>query len=85
MKLGMYFQNEGQLTLIGMREGTFHPLSFMDQILSAEFSSKFSKLFWRRKLTSIGLIDTMQSSFLTKIQNRISEKFFKVVEFPSDF
>ena len=28
----------------------------MDQISSAEFSSKFSKLFWRWKLTSIGLI-----------------------------
>jgi hypothetical protein len=35
------------LTLIGMREGTIHPLSFLDQILSAEFISKISKLFWR--------------------------------------
>jgi hypothetical protein len=34
------------LTLIGMREGTFHPLSFLDQILSAKFLSKISKLFW---------------------------------------
>ena len=24
-------------TLIGMRQGTFHPLSFLDQTLSAEF------------------------------------------------
>ena len=32
------------LTLIGMTEGTFHPLSFLDQILSAEFLSKNSKL-----------------------------------------
>jgi hypothetical protein len=39
------------LTLIGMREGTIHPLSFLDQILSAEFISKISKLFWRWKLT----------------------------------
>ena len=34
---------EGTLTLIGMREGTFHPLSFLDQILPAEFLSKISK------------------------------------------
>ena len=27
------------LTLIGMREGTFNPLSFLDQKLSAEFLS----------------------------------------------
>ena len=45
------------LTLIGMRQGTFHPLSFLDQTLSAEFLPKISKLFWRWKLTSIaGLI-----------------------------
>ena len=35
------------LTLIGTREGTFHPLSFLDQILSAEYFSEISKLFWR--------------------------------------
>ena len=35
------------LTLIGMREGTFIPLCFLDWILSAEFLSKLSKLFWR--------------------------------------
>jgi len=44
------------LTLIGMREDTFHSLSFLNQILSAEFLSKISKLFCRWKLTSIGLI-----------------------------
>ena len=43
-------------TLIGMWEGTFLPLFFLDWILSDEFSSKISKLFWRWKLTSIGLI-----------------------------
>ena len=36
-----------RLTLIVMREVTFIPLSFLDWILSAEFSSKTSKLFWR--------------------------------------
>ena len=39
------------LTLIGMRQGTFLPLSFLDQTLSAEFLPKISKL-----CTSIGLI-----------------------------
>ena len=33
------------LILIGMREGTFHTLSFMDQNFSAEFLSKISKHF----------------------------------------
>ena len=42
--------------LIGMREGTFHHSSFLNQTLSAEFLSKLSKLFWRWKLTSIGFI-----------------------------
>ena len=32
------------LTLIGMREGTFIPLYFLDWIFSAEFLSKLSKL-----------------------------------------
>ena len=41
------------LILIGMRGDTFTSLSFLDQILSAEFLSKLSKLFWRWKLTSI--------------------------------
>ena len=45
-----------RLTLIGMRKGTFIPFSFLDWILSAEFLSKTSKLFWRWKLTSIWLI-----------------------------
>ena len=34
-----------RLILSGMREGTFHPLSFLDQILSVKFLSKISKLF----------------------------------------
>ena len=36
-----------RLTLNGMRQGTFYPLSFLDQTLSAEFLPKMSKLFWR--------------------------------------
>ena len=44
------------LTLIDMRGDTFISLYFLDQILSAESLSKNSKLFWREKLTSIGLI-----------------------------
>ena len=44
------------LTLIGMRGDTFISLSFLDPILLADFLSKISKLFWRWKLTSIGLI-----------------------------
>ena len=39
-----------------MRSDTFISLSFLDQILSADFLSKISKLFWRWKLTKIGLI-----------------------------
>ena len=35
------------LTLSGLREGIFHPQSFLDQILSAEYLSEISKLFWR--------------------------------------
>ena len=46
MKFGKTF------TLIGMRECFFQPLSFLDQ----NFSQKISKLLWRWKLTSIGLI-----------------------------
>ena len=45
--------------LIGMRGDTFISLSFLDQILSAEFLSKNSKLFCRWKLTSIGLIGSL--------------------------
>ena len=44
------------LTLIGMRQGTFYLFSFLDQFLAAEFLSKISKLFWRWKLASIGFI-----------------------------
>ena len=35
----------GNLTLIGMRGDTFISLSCLDQILSADFLSKLSKLF----------------------------------------
>ena len=35
------------LTLIGMKEGTFHPLSNLEQILSIDLLNKISKLFWR--------------------------------------
>ena len=56
MSDSIYVDNFIYLTLIGMREGTFQPLSFLDQILSAEFISKISKLFWKWKLTLIGLI-----------------------------
>ena len=44
------------LTLFGMRGDTFISLSFLDQILSADYLSKNFKLFWRWKFTSIGLI-----------------------------
>ena len=44
------------LTWIALRGDTYHSLSFFDQILSAEFLSKIFKLFWRWKLSSIGLI-----------------------------
>ena len=53
---GLWTLFKAVLTLIGMRGDTFISLSFLDQILSAEFLSKISKLFWRWKLTSIGLI-----------------------------
>ena len=35
------------LTLSGTGQGTFTLMSLLDQILSAEFFSKISKLFWR--------------------------------------
>ena len=38
---------EDYLTLIGMRQGTFRPLSFFDHILSTELLSKIYKHFWR--------------------------------------
>ena len=44
--MNAYFQPSFEvLTLIGMRQGTFHPLSFFDQTLSAECLPKISKLF----------------------------------------
>ena len=42
-----YRKIQVQLALIGMRVDAFISLSFLDQSLSAEFSSKISKLFWR--------------------------------------
>ena len=53
---GLPRQLKTHMTQFGMRKGTFYPLSFLDQTLSAEFLPKKSKLFWRWKLTSIGLI-----------------------------
>ena len=44
------------LTLIGMRQGTFHPLILFRSDFVSWIWSKNSKLFWRLKLTSIGLI-----------------------------
>ena len=38
-------ENFSGLTVNGMREGTFHPFSFLDQILSTEFLSTIFKLF----------------------------------------
>ena len=52
------------LTLIGMRGDTFVSLYFLNQILSAEFLSKISKLFWRWK--SIGFIWLPSSLSLIK-------------------
>ena len=39
-----------ELTLIGMWEGTFHHLSFLDQIFSAEFLSKKFRVFFELKI-----------------------------------
>ena len=41
----MLVKPNGPLTLIGIRGATFISLSFLDQILSADFLSKLSKLF----------------------------------------
>ena len=49
------------LTLIGMREGTFHPLPFLDQILSADFLSKLSKLFEVENWHQSGYFNTLSS------------------------
>ena len=49
------------LTLIGMRGDTFISW-FLDQILSAEFLSKISKLFWRWKLTSISSLSLIKNA-----------------------
>jgi hypothetical protein len=46
-KISLFCMINKTLTLIGTREGTFHPLSFLDQDLLAEFLSKNLKLFWR--------------------------------------
>ena len=43
------------LTLSGTGQGTFTLMFLLNQILSAEFFSKISKLFWRLKLRLIGL------------------------------
>ena len=49
------------LTLIGMRGDTFISLSFLDQILSADFLSKLSKLFEGENLHQAGYFDTLPS------------------------
>ena len=43
--LKLMIDSIGHLTLIGMRGDNFISLSFLDQILSAEYLSKHSKLF----------------------------------------
>ena len=55
-------QKMQDLTLIGMRGDNFISLSFLDQILLAEFLTKISKLFGRWKLILIGLIWHLPSS-----------------------
>ena len=55
------------LTLIGMKEETFLSLSFFGPILSADFLSKISILFWRWKLTSIWLI------YVSKVNAKLPE------------
>jgi len=44
-----------------MRVDTFVSLSFLDQILSAEFLSKGSKLFWGKNWHQSGYFDTLPS------------------------
>ena len=39
-----------RLTLIGMSEGTFHPLSFLEKIFSAEFFIKNFQTFLEVKI-----------------------------------
>ena len=55
LKQKSLFYIKPPLTLSGMEQGIFTPMSLLDHILSAEFFSKISKLFWRWKLRSIGL------------------------------
>ena len=40
----------GELTLIGMRQGTFHPFSFLDHIFSADFFIKNFQTFLEVKI-----------------------------------
>ena len=47
------------LTLIGMRSDIFISLSFLDQILSADFLSKLSKLFEGENWHQLGYFDTL--------------------------
>ena len=53
--MGIAIINDIRLTLFCTGGDTFIPLSFLDQILSADFFSKIAKLFLRWKLTSNGL------------------------------
>ena len=48
--------SEYLLILIGIRQGTFHPLFLFGSDFVCWILIKISKLFWRWKLTSIWLI-----------------------------
>ena len=61
------------LTLIGLREGIFHPLSFLDQIFSPEFLSKIYKLFGNENWHPAKLIEPYKKMLLG---GAIDEHFF---------
>ena len=56
----MYKQFIGKLTLIGMMDGTFIALSFLDWILPAEFFQKFPKVFADENWYQSGWFNTLQ-------------------------
>ena len=51
-----YYYVSPALTLIGMRGDTFISLSFLDQILPAEFFNKNFQIFLEVKIDIMGLI-----------------------------
>ena len=60
------------LTLIDMRGDTFISLSFLDQILSADFLSKLSKHFGGENWDQSGYFDTLPSLLnLLKVASRL--------------